>query len=86
MLHSRLGTQDMPTIAMLTNAKIEMYAGDHAPPHFHLRGPDSNALVRLDTLAVIRGTYDRRDLAEAVVWARDHMNILTDEWSRLNER
>lgn len=57
----------MPTIAVLRNAKIEMFADDHPPPHFHLRGPNSRAMVRLDTLTVLRGTCDRRDLAEAVV-------------------
>jgi hypothetical protein len=28
----------MPTITVLSNAKIEMFADDHSPPHFHLRG------------------------------------------------
>jgi len=76
----------MPTVAMLTNAKIEMYPGDHAPPHFHLRGPNSNALVRLDTLMVIRGTAHCRDLEEAIAWARANPDVLNAEWSRLNER
>ncbi|CAO3451823.1 hypothetical protein [Azospirillum argentinense] len=85
-MHSERRGLIMPTIAMLTNAKIEMYAGDHVPPHFHLRGPNSNAMVRLDTLTVLRGRYDRRDLVEAVAWAREHMDHLSAEWSRLNER
>lgn len=76
----------MPTVAVLTNAKIAMYAGDHVPPHFHLRGPNSNAQIRLDTLTVLRGKADRRDLAEAVAWARANLSLLQTEWSRLNER
>jgi hypothetical protein len=76
----------VPTIKILSNAKIEMFADDHVPPHFHLRGPDSNALVRLDTLSVMRGKYSRRDLAEAVAWAEGNLALLHAEWSRLNER
>ena len=76
----------MPTIEILTNVKIEMFADDHVPPYFHLRGPDSNALVRLDTLSVMRGKYSRRDLAEAVTWAEGNLGLLHAEWSRLNER
>jgi hypothetical protein len=76
----------VPTIKILSNTKIEMFADDHVPPHFHLRGPNSNALVRLDTLSVMRGTYSRRDLAEAVAWAEENLALLQAEWSRLNER
>lgn len=76
----------MPTVTLLTNAKITMYGDDHVPPHFHLRGPNSNAQIRLDTLTVLRGTADRRDLAEAVAWAKANLPLLHAEWSRLNER
>lgn len=76
----------MPTITILSNARIEMYCGDHAPPHFHLKGPNSNAQVRLGDLTVLRGRAHRRDLAEAVAWACAHMDVLHAEWSRLNER
>jgi hypothetical protein len=42
------GDRSVPTVKIPTSVKIEMFADDHAPPHFHLRGPNSNALVRLD--------------------------------------
>jgi hypothetical protein len=76
----------MPTITTLSNARILMFFGDHAPPHFHLKGPNSKALVRIDTLAVLRGYADRGDLAEAIAWARANADLLSAEWSRLNER
>lgn len=63
-----------------------MYADDHAPPHFHLVGPDSNAMVRLGTLEVLRGVADRRDLADAVSWAARNAVMLEAEWRKLNER
>jgi hypothetical protein len=81
-----VGDRSVPTVKVLSRAKIEMFADDHAPPHFHLRGPTSNALVRLDKLSVMRGTYSRRDLAEALAWAEGNLPLLYAEWSRLNER
>ena len=76
----------MPTIHRLTNASIYIYAADHAPPHFHLVGPDSNVQVRIDTLQIIRGRCRRRDLAEAVEWATLNREYLLDRWNEINER
>lgn len=56
----------MPKVVRLSNAALYIYADDHAPPHFHLVGPNSNAQVDVETLQVMRGRYDRRDFAEAV--------------------
>lgn len=50
--------------ASLSNCKIYIYPGDHNPPHFHLRGPDSRALVEIVTLKVIAGKASRKDLEE----------------------
>lgn len=75
----------MPTIAMLTNAKVQMFADDHVPPHFHLFGPQSNAMIRLDDLTILRGRADPRDLREAREWAAANRALLAAEWSRLNE-
>jgi len=76
----------MPTIARLPGANIRIYADDHAPPHFHLVGPRSDAQVRLDTLEVLRGVADRRDLEEARAWSMANPGVLRKEWERLNER
>ena len=49
----------MPTIARLGNAKVQMFADDHLPSHFHLFGPRSNALVAIDTLVLLRHIQSR---------------------------
>jgi Domain of unknown function (DUF4160) len=74
--------------AQLSNCKIYIYPGDHNPPHFHIKGPNSNALVDMVTLKVIRGAASRKDLDEAIAWAKTpgNLEILTAEWRRLNER
>lgn len=76
----------MPTLARLSGASIRMYADDHPPPHFHLIGAKSDAMVGLGTLEVLRGIADRRDLEEAKVWSPLNEGVLEAEWRRLNER
>ena len=84
-LHA-LYTLVMPTIANLSRAAVRLYADDHPPPHFHLVGPHSNALVRIGSLDVLRGRADRRDLVEARVWVAANPGVLEAAWRRLNER
>jgi hypothetical protein len=45
---SRAGV--VPSVHRLPNATIYVYASDHAPPHFHVVGPNSNAQIRMDDL------------------------------------
>jgi hypothetical protein len=74
----------MPTIVILGNLKIQMFADDHNPPHFHVRTPDSKALVRISDLKLIAGSIDRRDLEKALAWARQNRKALEDAWLRFN--
>ena len=67
-------------------AKLCMYADDHAPPHFHLRGPGFSASIDLATLQVTRGWAPKRELDEAIAYATAHMESLRLKWSELNER
>jgi hypothetical protein len=74
--------------ALLSNCKVYVYPGDHNPPHFHLRGPDSRASVDMVTFEVIAGKASKKDLAEVKEWAAkpENLAVLVLEWRRLNER
>lgn len=74
----------MPRVASLTNVAVFVYAGDHAPPHFHVLGPDTDAVIDVRSLRVTRGTYTRRDLAEAIAWAGNNRRLLLAKWRELN--
>lgn len=76
----------MPTLLRFGNLKIQIFADDHNPPHFHLVTPEHEALIRLSDLVMIAGTMDRRSLELALDWARRNGKVLDDEWNRLNER
>ncbi|MHC2621514.1 hypothetical protein ACVIW2_003546 [Bradyrhizobium huanghuaihaiense] len=74
--------------APLSNCKVYIYPGDHNPPHFHLKGPNSRASIDIVTLEVIAGKASKTDLAEVRAWAAEPENLtaLVSEWRRLNER
>ncbi len=78
----------MPTLVELRKCKIQVYAGDHAPPHFKIYGPNSNANVDIETLEIIAGRVERKALREALDWASRPENraFLRATWARLNER
>jgi hypothetical protein len=65
-----------------------MYAGDHAPPHFHIRGRGWSAVVDLASLLLTKGRGPKVAIEEAMAWARTPGNLalLWAEWRRLNER
>jgi hypothetical protein len=76
----------MPRIHRLNNGALYIYANDHAPPHFHVVGPDSNARIGIDSLEILRGRCSRRDFHEAVEWALAHQDFLLQRWREINER
>lgn len=76
----------MPTIVTIGNLKIQIFADDHNPPHFHVVTPDREALVRISDLSILAGSLTGREYKAAVAWAAAHREELEDEWNRLNQR
>ncbi|MFT4265711.1 MAG: DUF4160 domain-containing protein [Xenophilus sp.] len=75
----------MPTIARLSRCTVNMYAGDHLPPHFHVRMNDGReALVVIASLEVLRSAIPRRELAEPLAWAQANVELLERIWKELN--
>ena len=62
---------------------------DHAPPHFHVRGPGWSVVVNIKGFKVARGRPPKKakkELARAIRWAKDNKALLVAEWERLSER
>jgi hypothetical protein len=75
----------MPVIARLGGCTITMYAGDHPPPHFHVRTRDGReALIVIAGLGVLSGCLARRELIEALKWAQANIPLLAFRWGELN--
>jgi hypothetical protein len=57
-----------------------MYFNDHEPAHFHAEYGEFEALIEVDTLAVLRGQLPRRALALVLEWAVVHRQELRSAW------
>ncbi|WP_442920318.1 DUF4160 domain-containing protein [Mesorhizobium sp. WSM4983] len=76
----------MPTVHRIGAHKIQLYPGDHAPPHFHVRaGGCCSYVVSLETLEITRGKACGSH-SEIIAWAAQNMALLMQKWSELNER
>jgi hypothetical protein len=66
---------------------IELYFGDHPPPHFHIitRNEERIAVI-IESLIIRAGFADSRDTAEAFLWARDHRAELYALWQEYSEQ
>ena len=76
----------MPTYKVFDAFRVEVRSRDHAPPHFHVVGPEVHALIKIKDLQVLRGTISRKAYVEVVAWAEAREDELMAEWRRLNER
>lgn len=70
----------MPTISMFFGIIISMYWREHEPPHFHAHYGEFEALVGIETLAVLEGFLPRRALALVLEWASAHRAELQENW------
>ncbi|WP_423601228.1 DUF4160 domain-containing protein [Roseateles sp. MS654] len=75
----------MPTLIRLTKSRIDIYANDHLPPHFHVRANDgSKAAITIRDMVVIAGEVPRAALTEARTWAENRRPLLLKVWKELN--
>jgi hypothetical protein len=59
---------------------IQMFWGDHAPPHFHALYGEYEVIIDIRTLEVLKGEMPRRALALVLEWASLHREELTEDW------
>jgi len=72
----------MPELSRFYGIVIKMYFADHAPPHFHAEYGGAEAVLAIDTLAVIAGRLPPRALGLVVEWADQHRAELMADWER----
>jgi hypothetical protein len=59
---------------------IQMFWGDHAPPHFHALYGEYEVIIDIRTLEIIKGDMPRRALALVLEWASIHREELEEDW------
>ena len=77
---------DHATVRRFNRCRIEMYFGDHPPPHFHvITRSDEAAVFLIETLARWAGEADPRDTEEALAWAAFNRPELWARWQQYSE-
>jgi len=72
----------MPTISQFFGIVILMYFNDHAPPHFHAKYGEHEALLRIDPLGILEGHLPPKALSLVMEWAAIHQKELMNDWKR----
>jgi hypothetical protein len=72
----------VPKVSEFFGIVIAVFHADPAPPHFHARYGEHEALLDIDALSVLRGDLPRRALALVLEWAVLHQWELRDDWDR----
>ena len=76
----------MPAVKRFNRCRIEMYFRDHPPPHFHIvTSAGEKVVVEIESLRVLQGKADPRDIAEAIAWATGNRPQLRAWWSKYAE-
>ena len=74
----------MVKLHFIGNVAFRVYANDHRPAHFHIVAPDYQAMVEIETLAVIRGAIPARDRHVMMEWAEVNRDAIRATWNDLN--
>ncbi len=72
----------MPELSRFFGITIFMFYEDHAPPHFHARYGEFEALIRIADFAILDGKLPVRALGLVVEWASLHQEELLENWKR----
>ncbi|MHB9025865.1 MAG: DUF4160 domain-containing protein [Armatimonadota bacterium] len=72
----------MPRISYFYGIAIYMYYREHQPPHFHVIYGDAEALISVESLAVIEGRLPGRALGLVIEWASLHQSELQLAWQQ----
>jgi hypothetical protein len=70
----------MPTISFFYGVVIQMFAGDHPPPHFHALYAEYEAVIDLRDMRLMRGSLPRRAMALVLEWVAEHRDEMMENW------
>ena len=74
----------MPELCRFYGIVIRMYFDDHGPAHFHALYGGDEALVDIESLAVLHGRLPPRAQGLVVEWASLRQAELREAWNRAN--
>jgi hypothetical protein len=66
----------MPELARFYGIVVQVYYGDHLPPHVHVQYSGHSAKIDIESLALIDGELPARAIALVTEWATLHRDEL----------
>ena len=76
----------MSEISRFLGIIIAMYYNDHAPPHFHAKYGDFEAVIAITSGEVVDGRLPPRVLGLVQEWRECHKAELAEDWQLARER
>ena len=70
----------MPELSRFYGIVVKMYFDDHPPPHFHAEYGEYEAVLSIETLAIIAGSLPPRATGMVAEWASLHQRELMTAW------
>jgi hypothetical protein len=70
----------MPTVAIVEGVKVQFFAQEHPPPHFHVMFAEHRAQIGIQPLRVLKGSLPPAKLAAVLLWAEQRQQALMDAW------
>jgi hypothetical protein len=75
----------MPTVAVVDGAKIQFFAVEHPPPHFHVASGGYRAQISIDPLRLLNGYLPPAKLSAVLSWASTRQAALMAAWDAMGE-
>ena len=72
----------MPELSRFYGIVVQMYYGDHPPPHFHAIYAGQKAVIDIESLAFIEGELPARARGLVIEWAALHQEELREAFRR----
>lgn len=72
----------MPELARFYGIVIQMYFGDHPPPHFHAIYGGHKAVIDIESLALVEGHLPPRARGLVIEWATIHQAELREAFRK----
>ena len=74
----------MPTIDRFDGIKINIYNGDHLPPHIHVIYNEYEVLIDIQKTEVYAGALPPRQLKRALTWLAENADWALEVFYELN--
>jgi uncharacterized protein DUF4160 len=70
----------MPTVTIVAGVKIQFFAREHPPAHFHAVFAEHRAQIDIASLRGLKGRLPHAKLSAVISWAESRRELLMHAW------